>query len=177
MRKITLVGTSCVGKTTIVERIAAEDQRVEVSHELAREFFSEYPEILDRSSKDIQGALVDVLIENEKKIHGLDPEIILCDRAALAAVIYTLAAGDHKGADEILSKIEYWLPTYNTFVLLDPSEVPYAVDSVRTEDPEARQAVHETYLDFLEGSDLPFVHLTGTLDERISAVQSIVDNI
>ena len=100
----------------------------------------------------------------------------MCDRSVIDAVVYVRSQGDIKGAEELLKRVEFWLPTYHKFLLLNPSDVPYETDDIRQETPEARQKFHDAFLNFFEETGIPYELLSGTKDERIRRVTKILED-
>lgn len=114
-------------------------------------------------------------LQQEQKAHETGATIILCDRSVIDAIIYVRAHGDRAGATELLDRVKFWLPTYKIFLLLNPADVPYQTDDVRKEDEQRRQDFHTAYLEFFEESGIPYKLLSGTLDQRITRVDEILN--
>lgn len=175
--KVAFVGTSCVGKTTLLEEFGrrfADDQRVLIVPEAARIFFITNPTITERFGKNAQEQVQSLALQQEQDAHEVGARVILCDRSVVDSVVYVRAHGDKEGAAELLDKVSFWLPTYNKFLLLDPNDVPYKTDDVRQENEEVRQAFHNAYLEFFKETAIPFELLSGSLEERISRVDQII---
>ena len=75
---------------------------------------------------------------------------------------------------ELLDRVKFWLPTYNKFLLLNPTDVPYQTDEVRQESEQVRQGFHNAYLEFFEESGIPYELLSGTLEQRVERVDEIL---
>ncbi|OGY09609.1 MAG: hypothetical protein A2782_02440 [Candidatus Blackburnbacteria bacterium RIFCSPHIGHO2_01_FULL_43_15b] len=175
-QKIALVGTSCVGKTTIFEMLRNSlggAHNVVFVPEAARAFFEKNPGIA-RFSADTQEKIQDFAIEQERKVEGPDVKIMICDRSCLDTVAYTRAAGDLAGASRLLTNIAYWLPTYSAIFLLSPDGVPYQNDGVRTEDSTFRQAVHNAFVQILEENMIPHTIIEGSLEKRVAKIESVI---
>src|SRR3989344_6289984 len=157
--KIAFVGTSCIGKTTLLEHYRQQfigNHNVAFVEEAARIFFQNNPHISDRFSADTQGRVQSLALENENVAHVTGAEIILCDRSVIDAVAYVRAHGDAEGANKLLEKVRFWLPTYHNFLLLDPTDVPYETDEVRKEDEQKRQKFHNAFIQFFEETQIPY---------------------
>lgn len=128
----------------------------------------------DRFSADAQGRVQALALKNEQDAHNSGAKVILCDRSVIDAVVYVRAHGDRKGADKLLQGVEFWLPTYHKFLLLNPADVLYQSDDVRQEDEQVRQGFHSAFLEFFEESGIPFELLSGTREERITRVDEII---
>ena len=116
-----------------------------------------------------------LVLTNEQDAHRLNPRVILCDRSVIDAVVYVKSQGDIKGANELLKRVEFWLPTYHKFLLLDPADVPYKTDEIRQETPETRQKFHDVFLTFFKETNIPYELLSGTKEERIKRVTKIIE--
>lgn len=179
IKKVAFVGTSCIGKTTLIEELQktyGNDNTIAYVPEAARVFFTQniLPEE-ERFTAGTQGQVQDLALLNEQQAHA-HPEVrvILCDRSVIDAVVYTKAHGDEEGSESLLRKVEYWLPTYNKFLLLDPTDIPYQTDDVRKEDASTRERFHQAFLDFFSEQNLPFEILSGTPEKRIQRVKEIL---
>lgn len=175
--KVAFVGTSCVGKTTLLEeygRRLADNPKAAIVPEAARLFFTANPNVTERFAKEAQGQVQSLALQQEQDAHNAGAAVILCDRSVIDAVVYVRAHGDKEGAAELLDRVGFWLPTYNKFLLLNPADVPYETDDVRQESEEVRQEFHDAYLDFFNESGIPYELLSGTIDERITRVNEII---
>lgn len=173
-RKIAFVGTSCTGKTTLIHAYR-NDPDVVIVEEAARIFFTQNSQIKDRFSSDTQGKVQALALKNEQDAHQSGASIILCDRSVIDAVVYVSSQGDTQGAGELLKRVEFWLPTYHKFLLLDPANVPYETDDIRQETPETRQKFHDAFLEFFKETGIPYELLSGTIEERMTRVNQIIN--
>ena len=178
-RKIALVGTSCVGKSTIWKHFKErqhDNSPIVFVDEAAREYFRRNPNIpaSERFSVKHQGAIQDLQMEYEQAAHGSGGEVILCDRSVLDAVAYVRGHDDRKGSEHLLERVSQWIPTYHTIFLLDPKDVPYVVDKERQESPAVRQKNHDAFVELFSEAQIPHQVLVGKLEERIQKVQEIV---
>jgi nicotinamide riboside kinase len=154
--KIAFVGTLSSGKTTVFDKLQKrfqDDSRVVFIGEVARPYltrrFEEHPE--DRKKVhtiEIQGVLQGIIWQYEKDAHMQHPALIVCDRSVLDSVIHLEAAGDTKSAGILFQRVESYVPSYDHLFLLDPANVPYEQDEVRTETPEERMLIHNTFVRF-----------------------------
>lgn len=177
--KIAFVGTSCTGKTTLFERFRSEyadDGKIVFSEEGARAYFQENP-LPARFTVDIQRAIQERTITNEKKAHESNPTIIFCDSSTVDQTVYTRAFGDKKGSDELYEGISLWVPTYTKFFMLDPKDVPFENDDVRKESANERQNVHDTFVELFAEKGLIYDVLSGTVNERFQTVDKLVKKI
>lgn len=171
--KIAFVGTSCTGKTTLVDNYR-DNPNVLVVDEAARIFFTQNPGIAERFSVDTQGKVQALALKNEQAAHQSGARLILCDRSVIDAVVYVRSQGDKKGAEKLLNRVRFWLPTYHKFLLLDPADIPYKTDDIRQEDETTRQNFHNAFLEFFSETGLPFELLSGKLEKRVKRIEEII---
>lgn len=175
--KIAFVGTSCIGKTTLLEDLRMhydQNQAIVFVEEAARLFFTQNPQITDRFSVDIQGKIQDLALQNERNAYQSRANIILCDRSVIDAVVYVRSQGDKEGAEKLLKRIEFWLPTYRKFILLNPADIPYQTDDVRQETEQTRHKFHEAFIEFFAGKKLPYELVSGNPQERLKRIKNIL---
>src|SRR5262249_30314293 len=150
--KLAFIGTSCVGKTTLLEQYRESfknDPRVACVAEAARIFFATYTRP-DRFSADAQGKIQLLALKSEQEAHATGASLLFCDRSVLDAVVYVRAHGDRQGASMLLKRVQTWIPTYSKLLLLDPTDVDYVTDGIRQEDLQTRQHFHDAFIDFFE---------------------------
>jgi len=175
--KIAFVGTSHTGKTTLFEfyrQKLGNDSKIAFVKEASRLFFQTNA-VDNRFSAETQGKIQEIILKNEKEAHKLRSAIILCDRSVIDAVVYVRAQGDKQGAEQLLRKIQFWLPTYDKFLLFDPADIPYRKDSVRQEDEQTRQRFHKAFLDFFSETGISYELISGNLEERIKKIDEVLD--
>lgn len=173
--KIAFVGTSGAGKTKLLWKYKNEIKNHQVAfvHEAARDFFKENPDIKNRFTKEIQARVQSLMLQRELEAHNSGAKIIICDRSVIDAVVYVRSTGDIKGSKELFKKVEFWLPTYHKFFLLNPADVPFERDEVRQEDEKTRQVFHKAFLNFFKDYKIPYELLSGTIEERVVKVNRI----
>jgi nicotinamide riboside kinase len=66
--------------------------------------------------------------------------------------------------------VESYVPSYDHLFLLDPANVPYEQDEVRTETPEERMLIHNTFVRFFREHGIPHHVLSGTPEEKYTTV-------
>lgn len=178
-----MVGTSCVGKSSLLEDLTAHlGSECEPVREAARIFFMHHyqPEMGGRFSAPVQGMVQRVAQRNEKwadhyaalKYAKLGRVAIVCDRTVFDAPVYVAADGDEQGALDLLDQAYDWTKEspYDRIYLLDPADVPYSTDPIRTELPETRQRFHDTYLEFFALHGIAYELLRGSREQRLAGV-------
>lgn len=176
-KKIAFVGTSCTGKTTLVEEYKKRfrgNHKGVVVDEAARSFFSQNPHIRDRFSTAVQGQIQNLALNNEKAAQLSGSPIIICDRSVLDAVAYARAYRDTKGAKILFEGIRHWIPTYNWIFLLNPADIPYQQDAIRTESEKERQEFHVAFMELFRETGVAYELLSGTVEQRIAQVDTVL---
>ncbi len=174
--KIAFIGTSCVGKTTLLEEYREtfkNDPRVAFVAEAARTFFAHHP-VSDRFSVEAQGKIQLLALKNEQEAHATGARLLFCDRSVLDAVVYVRASGDHQGASQLFERVRMWAATYTKLLLLDPAGVDYVTDGIRQEDLETRQQIHDAFIQFFQETSLPYELLKGAFQERCRRIDEIL---
>lgn len=177
--KIALVGTSSVGKSTILEHFKQKfegDPQVAFVNEAARKYFQNNRLIpLDeRFSFGHQSKIQKLQLETEQNAQNSRAKTILCDRSVLDAPVYVRAHGDMLGSKRLVDSVRFWIPTYSHIVLLDPNQVAYLNDEIRQEDQEIRMKNHEAFIQVFMEEGIPYELLGGSLDQRIERVGELV---
>lgn len=178
MRKVAFVGTSCTGKTTLVNHYREkfkENAEVVIVEEAARIYFENHPEVEDRFSNEFQSRIQELAQQNEQEAHFEEARVILCDRSVLDAAAYSLAMGDKDCSDRLFERVKSWIPTYSCLFLLDPSDVRYSTDEVRKENENLRGQFHRAFLELFREKKVPYKLLSGTLQERIQQIDEILE--
>lgn len=169
-KKIALIGTSCVGKTSILEILKEKFPEHVFINEAAREYFRS-KRLSNRFSFSDQKNIQDLVIEKEKIMEG---DMRICDRSVICPIIYTITAGDVKGGNLLHSRIKSWIKTYTEFLLLDPLGIPFENDEIRNEDIGFRMKVHNEYVAFLKKNNIQYTLINGSWKERVEKIETII---
>lgn len=175
--KIAFIGTSCVGKTTLLERYREtfkNDPGVVCVAEAARMFFANHT-VSDRFSVETQGKIQLLALRNEQEAYATGAHLLFCDRSVLDAVVYVRACGDKLGANKLFERVQTWTSTYSKLLLLDPVGIDYVTDGIRQEDLDTRQQFHDAFIHFFQETSLPYELLNGTFQERCRRIDEILE--
>ena len=177
-QKLALIGAFGSGKTTLFNALK---QRMQQDPRLAfvEEVFRKYLEnnrlsVVERNSLDVQRNIQEFIIASELIARASNPSIIVCDSSVLTTSMYLRGMGDKEGSLELLDAIEFWLPTYDSFLLLDCADVPYMQDAIRQESEEQRQRNHDAYIELFAQKHIPYLLINGTMPERLKTVETIL---
>jgi predicted ATPase len=115
-QKLAFVGTSCTGKTTLLEHYKqrhAKDKSVGFVPEAARLFFM-HNSVADRFSEESQTSVQDLALRLEQKAPNL--RRLYCDRSVLDAPAYLLGQRNYEGAHRLLNAVSFWIPSYHAIL-------------------------------------------------------------
>ena len=179
--KVAFTGAGCVGKTALLDTVAGQckSPSIGIVGEAARDYFVRRPELPEfrRYHRDHQENIQRMVMRREEMAFDLDIDYIFCDRSVFDAAVCVSSTGDAAGAKLLLKRAMAWIPgnsevAYSQLYVLDPADVPFENDPVRTEDPETRWRQHETFLDFFTSNGIAHELLSGTVDQRTDIVLS-----
>ncbi len=179
--KFALIGTSCVGKTTLLLRLnnifieRSSDKKTVMVPEAARRYF-EVNKVRKPFSFYHQSRIQQLAKKLEQKVLDKNPDIIICDRSVLDAAVYVHAMGAIDKMELLLHRVENWLGTYSYFFLLDPSDIPFKNDEVRREDIGMRQKFHDSFLFVLSQTTLPWRIISGSENFRTNDIFKVISN-
>jgi nicotinamide riboside kinase len=176
--KIALTGASCTGKTTLLEnckQLYKDRSEITFVDESARAYFKTHP-VPVRFSAETQLEIQNFTLTNEKNAHDKKPLIILTDSSTVDQVVYTKALGAPESAEKLFENITNWVSTYDKFLMMNPDEVPFENDDIRTESYQQRQKVHQTFIEIFDAKKIPYEIISGTPEERLQKVDSIITN-
>lgn len=179
-KKFALVGTSCVGKTTLLHELSKTlvkkypQKKVVTVPEAARLYFA-----LVKSKNPFsfyeQRNVQALAKELENHMTTLNPHIILTDRSVIDAVAYLQAMGKHTASAKLTQYAKDWLKTYDHLFLLDPADIVYAKDKIRKESQKTRSAFHSSFLSVLPKSKVSWTLISGTKKKRLAHMLEIIE--
>ncbi len=179
LNKYALVGAASTGKTTTFNALKEhylDNPNIIFIEESGRPYFEARPNLPEHLifSPTIQKELQGIILSREQSANEKNPEVIICDRSVLDSPAHLFAFGDIEGAEELLANVEFWLPTYQQILLLDPEGVPFEPNLGRRESEITRNKVHQGFLDFFAKYKIPYELLSGTKEERFNNVRDLI---
>jgi nicotinamide riboside kinase len=179
--KVAFVGTSCIGKTTLLNQCQKLSGNIITIDEPDREWFTAHPDVTDRFGIDAQGAILQFAIDHEvqadmraQSMHADEPVIIFCDRSLLDPSAYLYGLGNADDAETLFTIAAPFIASYDKIFLLDPDDVPYQMDEIRTEDEATRQKFHQGFIDFFALHNIAYELLSGTAGIRLQRVSDFI---
>lgn len=180
-KKFALIGTSCVGKTTLLFKLKKKlqnkyyDKKIVTVPEAARQYF-ESRKVRKPFSYINQSKIQTLAKKLEKKAERQKPDIILCDRSVVDAIAYIKTMGTPLETEKLRERVKDWLTTYSYFFLLNPNGIRYQTDLVRREDKQIREAFHTSFLRLLRDLTLPYTLISGTEKQRLQTITDIISS-
>jgi len=176
IEKFAFIGSESVGKSTmtgIFRNRFANNPRVAILEEGAHLFFLSHPDLTDRSAR-VQKQIQDFVLAREQEAYRPGIKLIMSDRSVIDPIVYAQVYDTAENAARLLGNVADWLSTYTSFALLDPSGVPHDMGPFRKETDEERLVIHNAFGEFCIKNNLPFVEISGSLQERANRVEKIL---
>ena len=174
-RRIAIVGSFSTGKTTTAE-ILARRLDVPLLPEVAREVV----ELGFKLDKDASPE-TETLIFLRQYNNELSTEEFVGDRSLIDVLAYAGWVLDNQPRtkefylwDECLRLAERRLRTSYSHVFYLPIEFPIVLDGLRPDDPAFQKDIDERILGLLRANDITYETVTGTVDERIEKIQTLL---
>jgi uncharacterized NAD(P)/FAD-binding protein YdhS len=177
IEKFAFIGAQSVGKTTMTNLFRDRfegNPHVVVLEEEAKKFFESNPNTVDRSVR-IQEIIQDQVLTQEGQAHkNPETKLIISDRSVIDPIVLTSIYDTPEHTRRLFERVTGWLPTYTSFILLNPSDVPSEPDENRRETEDERFAIHDAFGEFCRRNDLPIIEVSGTISERADKIESII---
>lgn len=173
--RVCVTGAECTGKTTLANAlgdhyntpVVAEYNREYFAHKLARGDASVYP-----------GDLVRVVAEQARQedTAWLSADgFMICDTDVLTVAIWHVRyLGGRRPEIDQLAQMRIDQGAGMDFYILCAPDIPFVPDEIRTGD-NLRQSMHEVFVARLEESGIPFVEVSGPLEERLTIATTAID--
>lgn len=178
--KVAFVGAACTGKTTAFDYYQQRNgtnPRVGFVSEAARAFYQDHPEVVPQYTTKNSLRIQSYVLGREQAAQTADRQLILTDRSVADGIVNTRLNGDRQGADILYDNVQFWLPTYNRFLVFSPEDIPFQRDHVRYETDAVRQRAHDLFIDFFLEKALPFAIIRGTFAARVRNIDAILQEI
>lgn len=178
-KKYALIGTSCVGKTTLLQELERElkknfpRRKTVTVPEAARLYFGAY-KTKNPFSYNSQRNVQKLAHQLELYAQSLLPSYILTDRSVLDAGVYLHAMGDKAGSKKLLYGVRELIESYDYVFILDPKGVPYKTDGVRKETSTTRNRFHQSFLALVPQYTNRWKIISGTPKKRLQQMLKVI---
>lgn len=177
MQKIAFSGAMCSGKSTLLNRFEeyfSEREDVQIVPEQARLFFVESGIPTDCLTPEVQGQLADWVRQAEEEAQNTGADLILCDRSVLDAAAYLRFGGYSEESNALIERVQVWLPTYEKFILFDPTDIPFINDEFRYETADDRDQLHQIFVEMFKEHGIAYELLRGSQEDRFQRVLELI---
>lgn len=179
--KIAFTGSHGVGKTTLIDNLEKELSRVKsivVTKEIPRiicelvnntEYFRRGVNNLEKQLLIFLGQVI-----QEYELTNSNFELTLCDRTIFDHWAYTLYLFEKELNNEYINIIENFLLKHMSsydLIFYIPIEFEVEDDGTREDDKEFQKKIDSIIINNLEKFKIPFIIISGTIDDRIKIVQ------
>lgn len=171
VRLIGITGAPCTGKSTVLSEFEHEISETATAREQARLLLVGVPPA-ERASFYLQVVIGNAIRAEEARAAD-GSGVVLCDRTVADGLAYLSIAGKPADTERYFAHIEAWLPDYERFIICSPEGIPYRQDSVRTEPPEFRPAIHQEFITVFETFGIQYELLEGTREQRRARIAEI----
>lgn len=170
MKQIVITGAESTGKTTLAKALAHH-----YNAPFSTEFVREYVERTARNPEahDLQAIVTGQIASEDAATMRSEDGLVFHDTNLLSTIIYS----EHYfgiGSKELMGKIA--ARSYDLYLLCMP-DFPWVADQGQRESAEVRELLHHKFLKQLEALELPFVSLTGRLEDRLKKAVSSIEQI
>jgi NadR type nicotinamide-nucleotide adenylyltransferase len=171
IKKIVFLGAESTGKTTLAEEMAKRFKT-----EWVAEYGREYWNKNNVGGKLSQEQLVDLALihlqKEDEKISGANKYLFVDTNAITTEMFSRFYHGDaHKDLEKLAKENE---DKYQMYFVCD-IDIPYAEDGTRS-GAEHRERFQKKIIEDLKRRGIPFVLLTGTLEQRAKKVEDVINN-
>jgi predicted ATPase len=175
VKKYAISGTSCSGKTTLINALKNSDHTIDIAYvdEAGRKFFSENPMTeIERFLPITQERISNLIISMETDAMKNSPDLVICDNSVVAAAVYAGVLNGRHEADRIMDLNSDWLKTYHKFFVLNPDDVEFKNDDVRSESLEFRNQAHQLFIETYKRYGLDFEIVSGNVQQRLDFIET-----
>lgn len=164
MRKIAIVGAECTGKSSLAEALAKRCNCPFVP-EFAREYLGKLE--LPYTALDVQAIARGQMSLEDEAMATNDAPYLFCDTNLW--VIKVWMDNSYKTTPEWIER-EIQQRSYHLHIITD-YHIPYENDSLR-EHPNERAYFTDIYRKRLDGNNVPYVYVKGSLEDRVAQVRA-----
>jgi NadR type nicotinamide-nucleotide adenylyltransferase len=165
--RIAILGAECTGKSTLSAALAGHYGTVWVP-EYLREFCGAHGRV---PHEEDQYGIALAQLERENEAAPRASRFLFCDTTPLMTAVYSRAYWG-RVVDERLAALaaahDY------AFTLVAAPDGPWVADGILRDSDAVRQNVHRLLVEALEEHRIPFVQLTGSLEQRLRQAEALL---
>ncbi|MCU6433038.1 ATP-binding protein [Undibacterium sp. Jales W-56] len=160
--RLAILGAESSGKSLLAEALAQRYQSVWVP-EYLREFVDTHQRVPTEAEQIL---IARTQVERELALLPESKGWLFCDTSPLMTALYSRHYFGRVDAElEILEKQHRY-----DFIVVTAPDFPWTPDGLQRESPAVRQQIHEDLLDLLDEREIPFLMVSGSLQERVEQV-------
>lgn len=167
VRRVVLIGAECTGKSTLAKALSRE-----LSEPWSHEYVREHVEKLNRAldARDLE-PIARGQIRLEDEAYSAANRLVIHDTNLLSSIVYSEHYYGKRLAwvDEVFEGRDYW-----RYFLCQP-DMPWEDDPGQREGPEVRDVLQGKFVSALEERGIPYVRLSGSLEDRMARALEICD--
>lgn len=165
-RRVALLGAESTGKSTLAQALAARYRTVWVP-----EYLREFVEVNARVPReDDQPGIARTQLEREATLAADARGFLFCDTTPLMTAVYSRIYWGRVPPDLLALEAAH---DY-AYTLVAAPDLPWVPDGLQRESEAVRLRVHAQLVAVLEERGIPFVLLTGELEERVGQVEALI---
>lgn len=147
MKKIAIIGTHGVGKTTLCNGLATCIRKQGKTAVIVSENVRECPlPIHDAQGLATTQWIIGRQLQAEMEATIEKPDFILCDRSMLDPMVYLLYNSPNFRHDELFEYVKDYTISYDKMILIRPSCREITPDSFRSVDKEYQYNIHSLFM-------------------------------
>ena len=178
MIRVSVSGTHSVGKTILTNQLSgvlSKTRQVAIIPEVARILIDKG---LEMNTAITEFGVCNYLLEYLRYERTIVADVVISDRSLIDLLAYISVNQSVTVRREYLDLVEeviYMESLRFAFYIYLPIEFPMEFDGVRPADIIYQRAVDTRIVELLHHFGVPFHRVTGTIDERVDQICSIID--
>jgi nicotinamide riboside kinase len=189
VKKIALIGGPCSGKTVLAQNLNVALKMKGLESRFVEEYPTDYIMACGKPENFMEQALIFYgQIEKEKRYEKLNPDYLVLDYAAFAALVYfelmtrnaVLSEEERKKYfnchDLLVARAREHAKTYEYIFLADPRDIVFKKDSVRFQaSKDEALMIHSMIEQWMVKNHVPYHPVSGSLDQRTELILRVLN--
>ena len=169
MKRIVLTGAESTGKSTLAKALA-----IHYNAPISDEFVRHYVDQLDRELTDADLLPIALgQLSAEAAATKKATSIVFHDTNILSSIIYA----KHYFNESVTKADNAIQGNHYSLYLLCETDIPWVADEGQRESPETRQELQTLFELELQNRDLPYIKISGTLEDRVQQSIRAIDQL